>query len=195
MPRICIYCGSSFGKSADYAAIASGFGSACARRGLGVVYGGGGVGLMGALADAALAAGGEVIGVIPQSMVCEERAHHGLTRLIPVGSMHERKRVMVELSDCFAALPGGIGTLDELVEVYSWLQLGFHLKPVGLLNAGGFFDALLRQLDHMTEQQFLTQAHRDMLSVERDPEALLDRLTSIKHQPIPKPVHRTRRQE
>lgn len=191
MFRICVYAGSSFGASPDYTTAAAAFGAACARRGLGIVYGGGGVGLMGALADSALAAGGEVIGVIPRAMIAEERGHRGLTELIAVDSMHERKRRMAELSDAFVALPGGIGTLEEVIEVFTWLQLGLHLKPVGLLNTGGFYDPLLRLLDHMRDEQFLTPAHHAMLSVEHEPEAMLERLTSTRHHAIPKPIHLT----
>jgi uncharacterized protein (TIGR00730 family) len=191
MIRICVYSGSSFGASPSYAEAANAFGAACARRGLGIVYGGGGVGLMGMLADAALAAGGEVIGVIPRTMIAEERAHRRLTELIAVDSMHERKMRMAELSDAFAALPGGIGTLEEVVEVFTWLQLGLHLKPVGLLNTGGFYEPLLSLLAHMRDEQFLTPDHHAMLSVEREPEPLLDRLLATKHVLIPKPIHVT----
>jgi uncharacterized protein (TIGR00730 family) len=190
MPRICVYSGSSFGASPEYATAAADFAIACARRGLGVVYGGGSAGLMGVLADAALAAGGEVIGVIPHAMIAEERAHHHLTQLIPVESMHERKHRMAQLSDFFVALPGGIGTLEEVIEIFTWLQLSLHLKPVGLLNVGGFYNPLLQLLDHMCNEQFLTPAHRSMLTVERKPESLLDRLATIKHVPIPKSIQR-----
>lgn len=190
MPRICIYSGSSFGTAPAYPKAAAEFGAACARRGLGIVYGGGSVGLMGVLADAALAAGGEVIGVIPRAMIAEERAHHRLTELIPVDSMHERKHRMAQLSETFVALPGGIGTLEEIIEVFTWLQLGLHLKPVGLLNTGGFYDPLLRLLDHMRDEGFITPAHRDMLAVDTEPEPLLDRLAATRHTPIPKPIHR-----
>ena len=148
---------------------------------------------MGVLADAALAAGGEVIGVIPRAMIAEERAHRRLTELIPVDSMHERKLRMAQLADFFAALPGGIGTLEEIMEVFTWLQLGLHLKPVGLLNVGGFYDPLLRFLDHVRDERFLTPTHHAMLTVERDCETLLDRLTATNHTLIPKPVqHATR---
>lgn len=189
MFRLCIYAGSSFGGSADYSKAAAAFGAACARRGLGIVYGGGSVGLMGVLADAALAAGGEVIGVIPRKMMAEERGHHGPTDLIAVDSMHERKHRMAELSDAFAALPGGIGTLEEVIEVFTWLQLGLHLKPVGLLNANGFYAPLVRLLAHMRDEQFITPAHHDMLAVESDVERLLERLTTTQHALIPKPIH------
>jgi uncharacterized protein (TIGR00730 family) len=190
MLRICVYAGSSFGASVEYAKAAAAFGAACARRGWGIVYGGGSVGLMGVLADAALAAGGEVIGVIPRVMMAEERGHHGVTELIPVDSMHERKQRMAELADCFVALPGGIGTLEEVIEVFTWLQLGLHLKPVGLLNVGSFYDPLLQLLDHMREEAFLTGTHRAMLTVEREAEALLDRLAATRHTLVPKPIHR-----
>ena len=188
MSRICVYSGSSFGASPEYSAIASTFGAACARRGLTIVYGGGRVGLMGTLADAALAAGGEVIGVIPRAMIAQERAHHGLTALIPVETMHERKHRMTELADAFVALPGGIGTLEEVIEVYTWLQLGLHLKPVGLLNACGFYDLLLKFLAHMRDQHFLTPEHHAMLAVSADAESLLDQLTASQHIHVPKPV-------
>ena len=138
-----------------------------------------------------LAADGEVIGVIPRAMIAEERAHRRLTQLIPVESMHERKHRMAQLSNSFVALPGGIGTLEEVIEIFTWLQLGLHLKPVGLLNVSGFYDPLLQLLDHMRDEQFLTPAHRAMLTVERDSESLLDRLAAIKHVLIPKPVHGT----
>jgi uncharacterized protein (TIGR00730 family) len=190
MPRICVYSGSSLGASPEYATAAADFATACTRRGLGIVYGGGSAGLMGVLADAALNAGGEVIGVIPHAMIAEERAHHRLTQLIPVESMHERKHRMAQLSDFFVALPGGIGTLEEVIEIFTWLQLGLHLKPVGLLNVGGFYQPLLQLLDHMCDEQFLTTAHRAMLTVEREPELLLDRLAAIKHAPIPKSVQK-----
>jgi uncharacterized protein (TIGR00730 family) len=189
MPRICVYSGSSFGASPEYATAAATFATACARRGLGIVYGGSSAGLMGVLAEAALAADGEVIGVIPRAMIAEERAHRRLTQLIPVESMHERKHRMAQLSDSFVALPGGIGTLEEVIEIFTWLQLGLHLKPVGLLNVGGFYDPLLQLLDHMRSERFLTPAHRAMLTVERDSESLLDRLAATKHVLIPKPLH------
>jgi uncharacterized protein (TIGR00730 family) len=190
MPRLCIYAGSSFGSSPEYAAVAGAFGTACARRGLGIVYGGGSVGLMGVLADAALAAGGEVIGVIPRAMLREERAHHQLSELIAVDSMHERKQRMADLAGAFVALPGGIGTLGELMEVFTWLQLGLHLKPVGVLNVAGYYDRLLEFLAHMRDERFLTPAHHAMLTVRSDPDVLLDRLLATQHSPIPKPIYR-----
>src|SRR6266540_5947681 len=188
MSRICVYCGSSFGASPKYAAVATAFGRACARRGLAIVYGGGSVGLMGALADSALAAGGEVIGVIPRAMIAEERAHTSLTELIPVETMHERKYRMSQLADAFVALPGGIGTLEEVIEIFTWLQLGLHLKPVGLLNTCGFYDLLLRFLAHMRDEKFLSSTHHSMLTVATDAESLLDHLLATKHSHVPKPV-------
>lgn len=187
--RICVYSGSSFGSDDEYAKEAEAFGSACARRGIGIVYGGGRVGLMGVLADSALAAGSEVIGVIPRAMIAEERAHGTLTELIPVGSMHERKQRMADLADAFVALPGGIGTLEEVTEMFTWLQLGLHLKPVGLLNPRGFYDHFIGFLAHMCTEGFLTPTHHAMLAVESNVERLLDRLISTRHAAIPKPIH------
>ncbi len=129
---------------------------------------------MGVLADSALSAGGAVIGVIPRAMIAEERAHKGLTELIAVDTMHERKDRMAQLADAFVALPGGIGTLEEVIEIFTWLQLGLHLKPIGLLNACGFYDLLLQFLSHMRDEQFLTSKHLSMLSVSADVESLLD---------------------
>ena len=143
---------------------------------------------MGTLADSALSSGGEVIGVIPRAMIAEGRAHQGLTRLIPVETMHERKQRMAELAEAFVALPGGIGTLEEVIEAYTWLQLGLHLKPVGILNARGFYDLLIQFLAHLREQQFLTAQHHSMLLVSADAETLLDQIARTKHVRHPKPV-------
>lgn len=192
MTRICVYAGSSFGGSPSYAGAAAEFGAACARRGLGIVYGGGSVGLMGTLADAALAAGGTVTGVIPRAMIEQERAHLGLTELIAVDTMHERKHRMAEMADAFVALPGGIGTLEEITEVFTWLQLGLHLKPVGVLNTLGFHDLLLQYLGHMHAEGFLTGEHHAMLAVSTNQDDLLDQLLATRHIHIPKPVHRKR---
>src|SRR5512137_947395 len=167
MKRICIYCGSSPGALPEYAAAARRCGTVLAERGLSIVYGGGNVGLMGILADAALAACGEVIGVIPRNMIARELGHAGVTSLIPVNSMHERKQKMADLSDAFLALPGGIGTMEELFEVFTWLQLGLHRKPVGLLNVAGFYDHLVEFLTHMRGERFLKPQHFDCLLVER----------------------------
>jgi hypothetical protein len=192
MLRLCIYAGSSFGVRREYTEAAHDLGAACALRGHGIVYGGGGVGLMGVLADAALAGGGEVIGVIPRAMLAEARGHHEVTRLIPVETMHERKGHMAELAGAFVALPGGIGTLEEVLEAFTWLQLGLHLKPVGLLNIAGFFDPLIDFLSHLRDQGFLTPEHHAMLTVESDVETLLDRLAATRHLAVPKPIHPTR---
>lgn len=171
--RIAIYCGSSGGQDPSLRKAAAELATYLAKQGIGLVYGGGNVGLMGTIANAALAAGGEVIGVIPQALMDKELGHRGLTELYVVKSMHERKQLMVDKSDGFIALPGGFGTLDELFETLTWLQLGFHDKPVGLLNVNGFFDRLLSFLDHMTEQAFLKQEHRDCLLLSETPEDLL----------------------
>jgi uncharacterized protein (TIGR00730 family) len=168
-----VYCGSSPGRDAAYARAAEGLGRTLAERGIGLVYGGGHVGLMGTVADAALAAGGEAIGVMPQALVDREIAHRGLTELRVVGSMHERKLLMAELAGGFIALPGGMGTLEELFEVYTWTQLGLHSKPLGLLNVRGYYDGLVAFLDHAVAERFVTPAHRDMLVVGTEPEAIL----------------------
>lgn len=171
--RVCVFCGSSPGSIPAYGEIAARLGRLLVAEGLGLVYGGASVGLMGRLADAALAAGGEVIGVIPQALVDMEVAHNGLSELRVVATMHERKAVMADLSDAFVALPGGIGTLDELFEVLTWAQLGLHTKPTGLLDLGGYFQPLLAFLDGAVKARFLQPAHRGMLLVEADPARLL----------------------
>jgi len=178
MRRVCVFCGSSPGRDPAHAEAARALGTLAARRGLGLVYGGGQIGLMGVLADAALAGGGEVVGVIPEKLKELELGHTGLTRLEVVPTMHVRKARMVELSDAFVALPGGYGTLDELFEVLSWAQLQYHTKPVGLLDAAGFFEPLLSLLDHQVAAGFLSPRHRALLLVERSPAALLDRLAA-----------------
>jgi uncharacterized protein (TIGR00730 family) len=176
MRRICVYCGSSAGFDPVYKAAAIELGAFLATQGIGLVYGGGNVGLMGALADAALAGGGEVIGIIPHHLIAMEVGHRKLTSLIAVDSMHARKHQMADLSDGFIALPGGIGTAEELLEVFTWLQLGIHAKPVGVLNVNGYFDGLLQFLAHMEESGFLKRAHREMLIVDRSAASLLDHL-------------------
>ena len=178
MNSLCVFCGSNPGASPTYAEAAVRLGGILARRGIRIVYGAGRVGLMGVVADAALAAGGEVIGVIPEALATLELAHDGLTDLQVVGSMHERKARMSELSDGFLALPGGIGTLEEWFEVWTWSQLGFHPKPCGLLNVAGYYDHLLAFLDHVTAERFLNPAHRAMAIVGDDPGLLLDRLAA-----------------
>jgi len=163
MRRVCVFCGSSPGIDPAYAALAHSVGEGLARRGIGVVYGGGRVGLMGVVADSALDAGGEVIGVIPQDMVDRELAHSGANEMRIVGTLHERKAVMAELSDAFIALPGGLGTLEELAEVVSWAQLGLHAKPIGVLGVGGYWADLLRWLDGAVAAGFVAPANRGLI--------------------------------
>ncbi|WP_433264617.1 TIGR00730 family Rossman fold protein [Actinosynnema sp. CS-041913] len=177
--RVCVFCGSSSGR-ARHVEVAGQVGRMLAERGVEVVYGGGRVGTMGALADAVLSAGGSVVGVIPRSLVEWEVAHQGLTRLHVVETMHERKALMAELSDAFVTLPGGAGTLEELFEVWTWAQLGLHTKPVGLLDVDGYFAHLLKMVDHMVEEGFLKPPYRDMLLVEDDLERLLARFQTYR---------------
>jgi hypothetical protein len=174
LKSVCVFCGSSPGADPAYLAAAEATGRAIAARGLALVYGGAKVGLMGAVADAALSAGGEVFGVLPQGLAAKELAHTGLTRLDLVGSMHERKARMAELSDGFVALPGGIGTLEEIFEIWTWGQLGFHAKPAGFVNVAGFYDPLKAFVAHMTEQAFMKTMHRDMAIFGDDAETILD---------------------
>ncbi len=178
MQRICVFCGSSSGTRPAYAEAARRLGAALARRGVGLVYGGASVGLMGAVADAALEAGGEVVGVIPGALEKKELAHAGLTRLEVVASMHERKARMAELADGFVALPGGMGTLEELAEIVTWAQLGLHRKPVGLLDARASWAPLVAFFDHAVAEGFLRPEHRAIVALEREPDALLDRLAA-----------------
>ena len=174
--NICVYCGSRPGLLPAYAQAARVLGQAIASQGHGLVYGGGNVGLMGIVADAVLAAGGPVVGVIPQALVQREVGHLGLSEQHVVPDMHVRKRLMAERADAFIALPGGIGTLEELFEVWTWRQLGYHDKPVGLLNVAGFYDHLLHFMDHTVGQGFLDEAQRRMPLVDTDPAALLHRV-------------------
>jgi uncharacterized protein (TIGR00730 family) len=171
MHRICVYCGSSPGRNPRYREAAAGLGRNLSDRGLGLVYGGAGVGVMGAIADAVLACGGEAIGIIPESLAVKE---------LVVGSMHERKALMAEMSDGFVALPGGWGTIEEIFEVLTWAQLGFHDKPCGLLNVGGYYDGLFGFLEHAIEEQFVKPAHRQMLIMESDASRLLDRFEAYR---------------
>lgn len=173
---ICVFCGSQSGHDSAYAEAARAFGRLLATRGIRVVYGAGNVGLMGVLADAALAAGGQVIGVIPQRLVDRELAHQRLTELRIVTSMHERKALMAELSDAFVALPGGLGTYEELFEVLTWSQLGIYNKPCGCLNVRGYFTPLAALLDHAVNEGFLRPEHRNNLSMASNAEELLDLL-------------------
>lgn len=174
--RVCVFLGSNHGQRPEYREAAARVGRLLAERGIGLVYGGASVGLMGVLADACLEAGGEVVGVMPQALVDREVAHYGLTKLHTVHSMHERKAKMAELADAFIALPGGAGTLEELFEVWTWAQLGLHAKPCALLDVAGYFTPLVEFLDRMVTEGFVKSPHREMLVVERDPVALLDRI-------------------
>ena len=173
---VCVFSGSSPGARPSYTETATALGREVATRGLRLVYGGASVGLMGAVADAALAAGGEVVGVIPQHLVDREVAHDGLTDLRVTGSMHERKALMADLADGFVALPGGLGTLEELAEVLTWSQLGLQSKPCGLLDVEGFFDPLLAFLDHTVTERFVSTEHRALVLAADRPDALLDLL-------------------
>ncbi len=176
--RICVFCGASPGRDPLYAQAAALVGKSLAERGIELVYGGGAVGLMGAVADGALAAGGRVTGVIPAGLVERELAHKGVTELRIVTTLHERKAVMAELSDAFLALPGGLGTLEELAEVLSWAQLELHAKPVGALDVGGFFGPLVAYLDHAEREGFVAPGHRDLLLVDDDLDRLLERFAT-----------------
>jgi uncharacterized protein (TIGR00730 family) len=175
---VCVYAGSAPGAHAGYERAARDLAAALVRRGVRVVYGGGSVGLMGTLADAALEAGGEVVGVIPRFLEEREIEHAGLSDLRVVETMHERKMLMANLADAFVVLPGGIGTLEEVVEMLSWSQLGLHRKPIGLLDTGGFWAPLIDLLDHMTAERFVASDHRRLLLADEDPEALLHAMTA-----------------
>jgi uncharacterized protein (TIGR00730 family) len=174
--RACVFCGSSPGARPQYTEATEDLGSLLVQNGITLVYGGASVGLMGRLADTVLSEGGEAVGVIPRALVEREIAHLGLTELHVVDSMHERKALMADLSDAFVALPGGLGTLDELFEVYTWAQLGLHRKPCGLLNVEGYYQHLADFLDHAVGERFVRDEHRDMLIVEDDPATMLERL-------------------
>lgn len=187
---VCVFCGASIGANPAYRAAAVALGEAIARRGLRLVYGGGAVGLMGVVADAAMAAGGEVVGIIPQSLVDAEVGHSGLTRLEVVDGMHARKARMAELSDAFIALPGGLGTLEELFEVLTWGQLGYHAKPLGLLDVNGFYTKLGGFLDHIVEEGFVRPQHRAMLLLGQQADALLDGMDEFVAPVVPKWVDR-----
>ena len=180
MKSVCVFCGSSPGNDPVHAEGARTMGAEIARRGLTLVYGGGAVGLMGIVADAALAAGGEVHGVIPRALREKEVGHNGLTRLEVVETMHIRKARMAELSDGFVAMSGGIGTFEEIFEIWTWGQLGIHGKPLGFFNIAGFYDPLAAFLDNTASAGFLRQAHRDMAMTESEPAALLDKMAAYK---------------
>jgi uncharacterized protein (TIGR00730 family) len=180
MKRVCVFCGSSPGRDPIFMEMAVRAGQIIAQRGLELVYGGAHVGLMGAVADAALAAGGHVIGVIPRSMVDREIAHTGLSDLRIVATMHERKALMESLSDAFLALPGGMGTLEEVCEIYTWAQLGLHRKPCGLLNVRGYYAPFLELLDGAVTAGFMRAAYREMVLIDEDPAALLDQFAAYR---------------
>jgi uncharacterized protein (TIGR00730 family) len=184
MTTVCVFCGSRSGGRPTYADATRRLGTSLVAHGMDLVYGGGHVGLMGVVADAVLGAGGRAVGVIVQSLVDREVAHHGLTELIVVDTMHKRKALMAERADAFVALPGGYGTGDELFEILTWAQLGFHARPIGLLNTAGYFDPLLAWLDHMVQEDFLRPKHRELLQVEDDADRLLDRLRQFKPAPV-----------
>ncbi len=189
--RICVFCGSSPGALAEYATAARELASLLAQGGIGLVYGGGRVGLMGVLADGVLAGGGDVIGVIPEPLMGLEVEHRGLSDLRVVSTMHERKALMADLADAFIALPGGLGTLDESFEILTWSQLGLHAKPFGLLNVAGYFDRLLAFLDHAADQRFVRAEHRSLLQVADDAPTLLRRLATYQPPVLDKWIDRT----
>jgi uncharacterized protein (TIGR00730 family) len=176
LSSVTVYCGSNPGADPAFADATRELARLLASSDMRIVYGGGAVGLMGILADAAMEAGGEVVGVMPQALIDREIGHRGLSDLRVVGSMHERKALMAELGDAFIALPGGIGTLEELIEVYTWSQLGMHRKPIGVLNVNGYYDSLAAFLDDAVDARFLPAQHRDVLIFEPDPETLLARM-------------------
>ncbi len=187
MKRLCVFCGSAIGRQTVYADAARALAVALLDRGLGLVYGGGSVGLMGTIADAVLAGGGEVIGVLPKGLARKELAHDGLTELHLVGSMHERKALMASLADGFVALPGGLGTLEEILEILTWAQLGIHRKPVGLVDVGGYWGGLLALLRHAVGEGFVRPEYAARLLVEPGPDALLHRFAAWRP-PVAPPV-------
>jgi uncharacterized protein (TIGR00730 family) len=190
MTRICVFCGSSIGNQAVYREAAVTLGGLLAVRGIGLVYGGGNVGLMGVIADAVLAGGGDVIGVIPRALAEREIAHTGVTDLRVVDSMHTRKAMMADLSDAFIAMPGGVGTFEELFEAITWTQLGLHRKPCGLLNAGGFYTPLAAFIDQAVSEGFIKPVHRASIVVDDNAERLLDTLGRIELPDVPKWIRR-----
>ncbi|TYC52273.1 TIGR00730 family Rossman fold protein [Rhodobacterales bacterium] len=191
MKSICVFCGSSLGALAAYGEAARRTGQVIAESGYRLVYGGAKVGLMGVVADAALAAGGEVIGVLPQALQEKELGHEGLTEFYLVGSMHERKAKMADLSDGFIALPGGVGTLEEIFEVWTWGQLGYHAKPCGFLNIEGYYDHLTAFLDHQTTEGFTKKEMRDMVRITETPEEMLEFFRNYQAPTTPKWINRS----
>ena len=188
--RICVFCGSNTGSDAAYTDAARTLGHIFAREGICLVYGGGSIGLMGELADAVLSSGGQVIGVIPHALWAREVGHRGLTDLRIVDTMHERKAMMADLADAFIALPGGLGTLEEIFEIWTWAQLGLHPKPLGFLDVNGFYAPLMEFLDRAVRERFLRPQHRDIAVIERDPEALLRRFDTFRPPKVEKWITR-----
>ena len=186
MKSVCVFCGSHTGRGEIYKSAARRFGEELARRGLTLVYGGGKVGLMGIVADSVLENGGRVVGVIPRFLMEREVGHGGVTELLIVENMHERKATMAEYADAFVALPGGVGTLEEIFEAWTWMMLGLHNKPVGLLQVGNYFDPLLAYLDRTVEEGFVSTGHRRLLKVSDDPAVLLARLSKAEPPPAAK---------
>jgi uncharacterized protein (TIGR00730 family) len=193
MRALCVFCGANFGRRPAYRLAAEQIGGLLARRGITLVYGGGNVGLMGALADAALAGGGRVVGVIPRALAEKEIAHNGLSEMHVVGSMHERKALMADLADAFLSLPGGFGTWDEFCEALTWSQLGLQKKACAFLNVEGYYDALLALTERAAEDGFIREEHRKLLLVDGDAERLLDRLENYDVPFVPKWVGREER--
>lgn len=191
MRRICVFCGSSGGRNPSYRESAATLGKALVKRGLELVYGGGNIGLMGIVADAVMEAGGHVIGVIPEALAAKEVAHLQLPDLRIVASMHERKSIMADLADAFIALPGGMGTLEELCEILTWSQLGMHDKPCGVLNVEGYYDRFLDFLDHAVEEGLLKQKHRDLVLVHAEVEGLLHLFETFHKPKVEKWIDRT----
>lgn len=191
MRRVCVFCGSSVGNQRAYSDAAEALGALLADRGIGLVYGGGNVGLMGVIADAVMARRGHVIGVIPQSLADREIAHTGISELRVVDSMHTRKALMAELADAFIAMPGGVGTFEEFFEVVTWTQLGLHRKPCGLLNVGGFYTPLAAFIDQAVTEGFIRPVHRAAIVVDSDPASLLDTLATIQLPSVPKWIDRS----
>jgi uncharacterized protein (TIGR00730 family) len=190
MRRVCVFCGSSHGVRPAYAEAARVLGHTLVTRGLGLVYGGGNVGLMGVVADAVLAAGGDVTGVIPHALMAREIGHAGVATMHVVDSMHERKALMADAADAFIALPGGVGTFEELFEAITWTQLGVHAKPCGLLNVDGFYDDLLRFLDHAWTEGFIKPETRAIVKASADPAQLLDLLDGAEIPAVPRWITR-----
>jgi uncharacterized protein (TIGR00730 family) len=191
LTRVCVFCGSRTGARPEYREAAESLALELTRRNIGLVYGGGCVGLMGVIADAVLAAGGQVIGVIPHALVARELAHNGLSDLRIVTSMHERKAMMAELSDAFIAMPGGFGTFEEFCEAVTWTQLGLHRKRCGLLNVSGFYDPLLELFDGAVGDGFINASNRELVVSERDPAVLLDKLAQPLQPPEPQWIRST----